>query len=291
MHNTDTNQNKDNHKKIYRDKFKSILPISQWLDIGTKKTLGQNFLLNLDITDKISYLANIPDNGVVMEIGPGLGPLTMSLLGNYSSMHKLYVIEKDERLQNHLRKIQVIDNRLSIIMGDCLEITIPQEVEHIVANLPYNISVPFIMKCLQFHPHIKTMTLLVQKEVGERFVSSYKKKSYGKISVLAQLFSSVKIVYELGPKAFTPPPKVDSVLLYFQIKNSNLLFLWPVLEEILRLMFQQRRKMLSNTLGKKYPFLLQYLSNKRCEDLVPEEILNLAKIIKEQETSCQKDPL
>lgn len=269
----------NNNRENNREKFATLLPLSQWLpSMDIKKSLGQNFLFNLDITDKISLLAHIPDNTTVMEIGPGLGPLTISLLSNYPNMQKLYLVEMDNYLQGHLEKIKTLDNRLEIIMGDCLKVDIPSDVEHIVANLPYNISVPFIMNCLQ-NSHLKTMTFLVQKEVGERFVSVHNRKSYGKISVLAQLFTKVKIVYVLGPKAFIPAPKVQSVLLHFKKYNENLLYLWPILEDLVRLMFQHRRKMLSNTVCKKYPILLSYVGNQRCENLSPEDILHCAKLI------------
>jgi 16S rRNA (adenine1518-N6/adenine1519-N6)-dimethyltransferase len=282
----DTNENNNGNNGSSRNNkkpFYGILPLGQWISIGTKKHLGQNFLLDLNITDKISKLANLPENANVMEIGPGLGPLTISLLSNYNEKNgikKLYVIEMDNRLKEHLEKIKKIDDRLEIAMKDCLKINWSEygNVEHLVANLPYNISVPFIMNCLQ-QQNIKTMTVLVQKEVGERFVSAHNKKSYGKISVLAQIFSDVKIVYELGPKAFTPPPKVHSVLLYFQKKNNEKLYLWPTLENMLRLMFTNRRKMLSNTIGKKYSVLFSLLLNKRCENLTPLDILKYGEII------------
>lgn len=263
-----------------KNKFHSLLPLSQYIKIGVKKSLGQNFILDLNITDKIVNLSNVEEkNGDFLEIGPGLGPLTMSILNLCSKMNKLYVIEKDSRFIEHLNTIKKIDERLEIINGDCMNYKIPNSITHIIANLAYNISVPFIMNCLQ-NQDLKTMTVLVQKEVGERFVAQIKTKAYGKVSVLAQLFSEVKIVYSLGPKIFTPPPKVDSVLLFFQLKNRNLLHLWSTLEHILHTCFHQRRKMLSNTLGKMIEnFMENYpqIYKSRPEELKPQDFLSLVK--------------
>ena len=278
----------------FKEPFAHLLPLKRWIEkhsissnihtINMKKSLGQNFLLNLDITDKISLLASIPQHEVVMEIGPGLGSLTISLLSNYLTMKKLYVLEMDYGLKSHLENIQAVDNRLEIIMGDCMNINIPLDVRHMVANLPYNVSVPFIIKCLQ-NKNLVTMTFLVQKEVGERFISLHNKKSYGKISILAQLFSKVSILYKLGPKAFTPPPKVDSLLLRFERRNDHLLHLWPLLEDLVRLMFQHRRKVLRSTVGKKYPLLIPYMGKYRCEHFTPEQVLEYANLLYENQNS------
>lgn len=265
---------------MLQKKFDQLLPLQQWVKIfslNANKTLGQNFLFDLNITDKIVKLANLNEDSCVLEIGPGLCGLTISLLK--TPIKKLYVIEKDQRFQQLLEKIKIIDDRLHIIFGDALQAQLPVNISDIVANLPYNISVLFIINILKNPQNIKTMTVLLQKEVAERFISSNKCKIFGKISILGQIFAEIKIVYCLPPSVFIPHPKVDSALVNFKFKNKNLLPNMDLYERILTLSFGQRRKILTSTLGKAYPYLIPYLEKKRCEDLNVEDVINFAEII------------
>lgn len=265
---------------INNNKFKSILPLRQWVDkfkLQANKSFGQNFLFNMDITNKIANLSFLNENDCILEVGPGLGSLTMSLL-NFA-IKKLYVIEKDLRFNILLEQIKNIDDRLHINYGNALDFYIPDDVNKIVANLPYNISVIYIIDILKKYSHITEMILLVQKEVGERFISKNNKKTYGRISILGQIFYDIKIIYHIPPTVFIPAPKVQSTLLYFKRKNIHLLSFAEKYEKLIKIAFQERRKLLKNTLGVEFPQLVPYLNNKRCENLTIEDIINFQKII------------
>lgn len=270
----------DVHGRILMEIFDNLLPLKQWIKIfnlQANKAFGQNFLFDLNITDKIVKLSGVGEGDHILEIGPGLGGLTISLLKKPIS--KLSVIEKDIRFIPLLEKIQQLNNNLHLIIGDALYTPIPIDTTHIVANLPYNISVPFILKAL-LHTSLKSMTVLVQKEVGERFISSNNCKTYGKISIFSQIFADIKIVYHLPPSVFIPAPKVHSVLLNFIIKNKDLVPLVPFIEKILKGAFTHRRKLLTSTLGEDFPSLKSFIKDKRCENLSIEDVVFLSKILK-----------
>jgi 16S rRNA (adenine1518-N6/adenine1519-N6)-dimethyltransferase len=263
------------------NKFKEILPLNKWVEkfkLQANKSFGQNFLFNLNITDKIVELSKVKENDCILEVGPGLGPLTISLLNN-TFIKKLYVIEKDLRFSPLLDSIKEIDDRININFGDALKWKIPDEVNKIIANLPYNISVIYIIEILKNYPNINEMVLLVQKEVAERFISKNNNKTYGRISILSQIFYDIKIIYNIPPSVFVPSPKVQSSLLFFKRKNHHLLSEVNKYEKIIKFAFQERRKLLKNTLGVAYPQLSPFLENKRCENLTINDIINFGKII------------
>lgn len=263
------------------DKFAPLLPLKQWVEkfsLTANKAFGQNFLFDLNITDKIVKLANLQATDSVLEVGPGLGPLTMSLLK--TNINELQIIEKDTRFNVLLDEIKKIDDRLMINFGDCLTFEIPPHINKIVANLPYNISVIFIMDIVFKNPHIEKMTLLIQKEVAERFISKNNSKIFGTISLLSQIYFDVKILYNLGPKIFVPAPKVQSSLVEFTRKNNHLLENFHIYRDVIKVAFSERRKLLTGTLGKKYPTLKPLLATKRCENLTIEDILNFGEILK-----------
>jgi len=258
-----------------------------------KKALGQNFLLDRNITDKIintslNYqgLKNFNDANL-FEIGPGPGGLTRSVLRQ--NPKKMTVIEMDERCIKIMEEIQELTGDvLNIIEGDALEIDIhekDEEPRHIVSNLPYNISVPLLLKWLENADNFQSMTLMFQKEVADRIVAEPGCKAYGRISILAQLICDIDKVMDLNPEAFVPAPKIWSSVLLFRPKKINLdPQIFRNIEKITAAAFGMRRKMIRQSL--KSLGNVQELCEKanieptlRAEQLSVDDYLTLAKII------------
>lgn len=254
-----------------QNKFEKLFPLKKWF-LSPNKSLGQNFLFDMNVIKKIVSFGKINENSILLEVGPGLGSLSIGLLE--TKIKKLYAIEKDLRFKEILNEITKIDDRFEVQYLDILKYKIPEEVNYIFANLPYNISVIFLLSCFKYQ--IENITVLLQKEVAERFLSENKNKNYGRISVLAQIYYHLENHYFLCRKNFKPSPKVDSILISFKKKNNCYFYLYDTLEEILKISFSHRRKLLSSTLGKNFSFILEDIKNKRCEDLTPLDYLNLS---------------
>lgn len=255
-----------------------------------KKALGQNFLLDSNITDKIVRTSlqaqNLADfrNSHVFEIGPGPGGLTRSVL--CAEPDSLTVIEMDSRciaIMEELR--EKTGDRLHIINADALQTNIsdfPQTPKHIISNLPYNISVPLLTRWLANITAYSSLTLMFQKEVAERIMAPLNCKDYGRLSVLAQLQCRINKLFDLSPDCFVPAPKIRSSVLLFR-PRSNLLT--PVqikkLEHLTALAFGQRRKMIRQSL-KSLPGLedkcaeLGITTAYRPEQISPEQFLKLS---------------
>lgn len=257
-------------------KWNKIFPLKKWfslLNIRLNKNYGQNFLLDTNITNKIVHLAQLNKEDIVLEVGGGLGTLTMSLLD--TCIKKIYLVEIDEKLSLILNEIQRIDNRLTVIYQDILKTNIPQDITTVVANLPYNISVKFLISLITA-TNINNITVLLQKEVVDRIVSTHSSKNYGRISILFQIFFICQRVYNLPPNVFLPPPKVDSSLLKMKRQNIDKLHLLPILEELMDV-FKYRRKYAHKFI--KHTYLLPYVFNKRCEDISVKDFLFFAEMI------------
>lgn len=257
-----------------------------------KKTLGQNFLLDQNITDKIIRLSlqyqNIKDfsQSYVFEIGPGPGGLTRSILS--ANPQQLTVIEMDERCIFIMEEIQEkTGNTLKIINGDALKTDIKglsPAPRHIISNLPYNISVPLLIKWLKEINNYSSLTLMFQKEVAERIMAPIKSKDYGRISVLSQLQCHIEHLMDLSPNCFTPAPKIWSSVLLFRPKENTLTSEQiSKIENLTTLAFGQRRKMIRQSL--KSIFNLEDKCQQlnipltfRAEELTPEQFLALANI-------------
>lgn len=255
-----------------------------------KKSLGQNFLLDRNITDKIVRLS-LEAQGkadfkseVVYEVGPGPGGLTRAILS--AEPQKLTVIEMDERCIQIMRDIQaVVGDRLQIVEGDALQFDFCQTEnapKNIVSNLPYNISVPLLIGWLKNMPHFSSLTLMFQKEVAERIMAEPNNKNYGRISVLAQLVSKIKPLMNLNPNCFVPAPKIWSTVLLFQpLERVIAPAVLTRIEKITELAFGQRRKMVRQSL-KSLPNLEAMCQaagidlTMRAENLTPEQYLLLA---------------
>jgi 16S rRNA (adenine1518-N6/adenine1519-N6)-dimethyltransferase len=221
-----------------------------------RKSLGQHFLLDGGITDDIVRYAGDLKGYNVVEIGPGPGGLTRSLLK--AGARTLFVIEKDDRCLAALALIkEIAGERLEIMSGDALEIDLIKAVpapRKIVANLPYNAGTAMLLQWLDaVYKHgaeaFQSLTLMFQKEVAERITATHGNKDYGRLSVLCQWLCEVRYDFELPPEAFTPPPKVTSAVVTLIPRPKPLVDVpKEALEVILAKAFGQRRKMLRQAL-------------------------------------------
>jgi 16S rRNA (adenine1518-N6/adenine1519-N6)-dimethyltransferase len=220
-----------------------------------KKSLGQNFLLDLNITDKIAMLAGDLSGVHVFEIGPGPGGLTRSLLK--TNAKKVTAIEFDTRAIDALQELKkAAGERLEIIQGDALKsdlTALGAAPRAVVANLPYNIATPLLIGWLEQVKGdagaFKSFTLMFQKEVAERMAAPPGNKTYGRLAVIAQWLCDVRVLYELPPSAFTPPPKVTSCVVRLipkKLENNQPSF--EAVERVTAAAFQQRRKMIRGSL-------------------------------------------
>lgn len=215
-----------------------------------KKALGQNFLLDLNLTAKIARQAGDLTQSDILEIGPGPGGLTRGLLAE--GARRVLAVEKDQRCMPALAQIaQAYPDRLQVINGDALEIN---PLDHltppvrVVANLPYNVGTELLVRWLtppEWPPVWSSLTLMFQREVAERIVAQPGSKAYGRLALLAQWRSNARIVLNLPPEAFSPPPKVSSAVVHIQALPAPR---YPceakVLERVVAQAFNQRRKML-----------------------------------------------
>jgi 16S rRNA (adenine1518-N6/adenine1519-N6)-dimethyltransferase len=218
--------------------------------LKAKKALGQNFLLDLNLTSKIARQAAPLDAADVLEVGPGPGGLTRGLLAE--GARKVLAIEKDQRCLPALQDIaRHYDGRLDIINADALKIdplTHLRPPIRVVSNLPYNVGTELLVRWLtpgDWPPFWTSLTLMFQREVAERIVAQPGSKSYGRLSILAQWRANARIAMTLPPEAFTPPPKVSSAVVHLEALPQPKFEADPqVLERVTAKAFNQRRKML-----------------------------------------------
>lgn len=228
-------------------------------ELRAKKQLGQNFLLDLNLTAKIARSAGDLSGCDVIEVGPGPGGLTRGLLAE-GARHVL-AIEKDERAMPALAEIaEAYPGRLQVILGDALEIDPLAHLTppiRIVANLPYNVGTELLIRWLtpaQWPPFWQSLTLMFQKEVAERIVAKPGGKAYGRLAVLAQWRSDAKIVMSLPPEAFVPAPKIHSAVVHLTALPEPRYPADPaVLNRVVAAGFNQRRKMLRASLKGLHP--------------------------------------
>lgn len=217
-----------------------------------RKSLGQHFLLDSGITDKIARYAGNLTNMHVIEIGPGPGGLTRSLLA--AGAKHVYVVEKDDRCIAIMEQLKTFaGDKLSIIHGDALEVDLIKDVpapRKIVANLPYNAGTMMLINWLdavykEGQGAFASLTLMFQKEVAERIIAEPGSKDFGRLSVLCQWLCDCRWDFELPPGAFSPPPKVSSAVITLTPRPKPLVDVEKdVLETIVAKAFGQRRKML-----------------------------------------------
>ena len=221
--------------------------------IAPKKSLGQNFLLDLNLTARIARAAGDLSGATVVEVGPGPGGLTRALLAEGAA--HVVAIERDDRCIAALGEIAAhYPGRLTIVTGDALA-TDMASLAHgrtlVVANLPYNIATPLLIGWLQtepWPPWFASLTLMFQREVAERIVAPPGSKTYGRLSVLAGWRSEAEIVFDVPPRAFTPPPKVTSSVVHLVPRPAPFACDPAMLERVVAAAFGQRRKMLRQSL-------------------------------------------
>lgn len=222
--------------------------------LDARKSLGQNFLLDLNLTSRIARAAAPLDDVTVLEIGPGPGGLTRALLAE--GARRVVAIEKDQRCLPALAEIGArYPGRLDVIEGDALKLD-PVDVTgggpiKIVANLPYNVGTQLLLNWLtvpDWPPFWRSLTLMFQKEVGARIVARQGSKAYGRLAVLAGWRTDAQMLFDISPKAFTPPPKVTSTVVQLTPKERPEPCSLPNLERVTAAAFGQRRKMLRASL-------------------------------------------
>lgn len=222
--------------------------------LSARKALGQNFLLDLNLTAKIARSAGDLSTFDVLEVGPGPGGLTRGLLAE--GARRVLAVEKDERCLPALQQIaDAYPGRLDILVGDALEIDLARHLSppiKVVANLPYNVGTELLTRWLDpghWPPFWDSLTLMFQREVAERIVAQPGSKAYGRLSILAQWRTEARIVMDLPPEAFTPPPKVRSSVVHLaRLDQPRFPADAAVLQKVVARAFNQRRKMLRASL-------------------------------------------
>ena len=225
-------------------------------ELMAKKSLGQNFLLDLNLTAKIARAGGSLEGVNVVEVGPGPGGLTRALLA--SGARHVVAVERDERCLAALAEIAAhYPGRLTVHAGDALEADWPGLVAsldgpiRIAANLPYNIATPLLIGWLKtepWPPWFESMILMFQKEVAERIVATEADDAYGRLGVLAGWRTEAQIVFDVPPSAFVPAPKVTSSVVHFRPRQTPRPCTPQALEQVTQAAFGQRRKMLRQSL-------------------------------------------
>jgi len=257
--------------------------------LGALKALGQNFLLDLNLTGRIARAAGPLQGYEIIEVGPGPGGLTRALLAEGAD--RVIAIERDRRCLPALAEIAAAyPGRLTVVEGDALETNMASLVKgpaRIVANLPYNIATPLLVRWLQtepWPPYYASLTLMFQKEVAERIVAPPGGKAYGRLGVLAQWRSKARMLFDINRSAFTPPPAVTSTVVELIPRSEPLAPADPaVLERVVAAAFGQRRKMLRSSLKALMPDPAGIIEQagvdptQRAEELSVEEFCALAR--------------
>ena len=253
--------------------------------IKAKKSLGQNFLINREVLEKIVSITDIT-NKEVLEIGPGSGNLTTYILKQKPK--KLYVVEKDDDLAILLK--EKFDTEIEIINDDILKVSennISEQKLSVFGNLPYNISTEILSSWilnLGSNFWFESLILMFQKEVADRIISEFNNSNYGRLSILSSWKLNVKKILDIKPQSFSPRPKIDSSLLLFTPKENFFKLKDPKnLEKNTRIFFSQRRKMLKKPFnqvfdnGKEVAEKFGIDLNLRPQNLEPEVYFKLVK--------------
>ncbi|WP_439143216.1 16S rRNA (adenine(1518)-N(6)/adenine(1519)-N(6))-dimethyltransferase RsmA [Planktotalea sp.] len=258
-------------------------------DLRARKSLGQNFLLDLNLTAKIARQAGDLSACDVLEIGPGPGGLTRGLLSE--GARKVLAIEKDARCLPALAEIaDAYPNRLDVIEGDALAIDPLAHLTppiRVASNLPYNVGTELLIRWLtpkQWPPFWDSLTLMFQREVAQRITAETGSKAYGRLAILSQWRCDARIVLHLPPEAFSPPPKVSSAVVHLKmLPEPRFPADFKTLERVVAAAFNQRRKMLRSSLKSVSPDIEDMIAaagikpTERAEQVSLEEFCALAR--------------
>jgi 16S rRNA (adenine1518-N6/adenine1519-N6)-dimethyltransferase len=258
--------------------------------LRAKKSLGQNFLLDLNLTAKVARAAGDLEGRTVIEIGPGPGGLTRALL--MSGVKKVIAIERDDRCIAALEEVSAhYPGRLEIVADDAMKVDLsrlamPGEKVKIIANLPYNIGTELLVNWLtvpEWPPLYESLTLMFQREVALRIAAQAGDNSFGRLSVLCGWRTDAQIMFDIPPTAFTPPPKVVSSVVHLVPKPDPLEVELKLLEKVTKAAFGQRRKMLRQSLktigGEELLARAGIDGTRRAETLSVEEFVGLARAL------------
>ena len=249
--------------------------------LDAKKSLGQNFLLDLNLTSKIARLAGDISGHDVLEVGPGPGGLTRGLLA--AGARRVVALEKDPRCMPALAQISAAyPGRLDVFNADALEFDMRDQLTgpvRVVANLPYNVGTELLVRWLtpkEWPPFWNSLTLMFQKEVAERIIAKPGTKAYGRLGILAQWKSTPSVVMELPPEAFTPPPKVHSAVVHLEaLAEPRFPAPAGLLSSTVAMAFNQRRKMLRSSLKSAAPDIEKALRDAGLEPTARAEEISL----------------
>ena len=233
-------------------------------NLRAEKKWGQHFLLDMNVTDKIARVAGDLCGVHVLEVGPGPGGLTRSLLTHGA---KVTAVEVDPRAVKALQEvITASDSALTVVHEDALAF---DAVKHlpapraVVANLPYNVATPLILNWLKDIHQFESITVMIQKEVALRLAAGPSTKAYGRLSVMTQWLADVELCFHLPPSAFSPPPKVDSTVVRLSARERDDSVNFETMERVVKQAFSQRRK----KLRKLVPGLPETYADQRAEEL------------------------
>ena len=250
------------------------------------KELGQHFLVDANILGVIGRLAELEPSDVVLEVGPGPGALTAYLAERVADVH---AIELDRRLEPHLRDRFGDRSNVHLRFADAVSLeagALDPPPTKLVSNLPYNVATPIVLESLERFPTIEHWTVMVQREVADRFFATPSTKAYGAVSVLLQLATERTGFHPVSRTVFRPPPNVDSALLAFRRRPERPSVAWAELKRVVEGAFAHRRKRLPNSLelagvaGRDEAGAalaeLDRPPSTRAEELEPEEFVHLA---------------
>ncbi|MBI4687577.1 MAG: ribosomal RNA small subunit methyltransferase A [Nitrospirae bacterium] len=249
-------------------------------NMPVRRPLGQHFLFDPNILKRIIDSSGITPEDTVLEIGPGLGTMTR-LLAHYAG--KVIAIEVDSRLSERLKETLSSAANVEIINADALKYPF-NDISgkfKVVANIPYYITTPLLFRFLEFKERIPSMTLLMQKEVAERIVAKPGRKDYGVLSITAQLYTRPEIKFIVSRGTFSPPPRVDSALVHFEVSGEPI---YKIKDErlflkVVKTAFSQRRKTILNTL-KSYAGIKEALDRAGIDPKLRPENLSIEDFIK-----------